>query len=422
MIFRRYKDAMVISGRHKSVTAILGRYKRETMIVIRYQRKWLPLLLLMLASCHSDPPSRRVTVWRQSKAPYGTYVAYNGLAHLFPDAEVTINRKSPTELMHAVAKKAYIVITPRMDPDGAEVNAILNFAGAGNHVFISSFSFSDTLLHALNIMPAYSHNHFYPGDSLRLSVYNPVSFDSLSFAYPGYAYDDWARSIDSQYTTILGRDAKGRPDFVKFNYKGGGTVYLHFAPLAFSNFFLLHKNNKAYYDNVFSYIPSSVKEVIWDDYFRYDRSKDGDFSAFRYIFSSQPLRWAFWLLLLLFGLIYFFESKRKQRMVPVLSGLRNNSLDFVKTIGRLYYQRRDNHDLATKMAAHFQDHIRTRYNIPVTIPDPAFVDRLAFRTGIAREKLQGLVEDIQQLPERQELTDEELMAFHRQLEEFYKQG
>ena len=386
----------------------------------RYNWRCLPVLLLVLVSCHSDTPSKRITVWRQSKSPYGTYVAYYGLSHLFPDADLSINRKSPTELLTGEAKKAYIIIAPRMDPEGAEVNAILNFVGAGNHVFISSFSFSDSLLHALNIVPAYSHNFLSMGDSLRLSVYNPVSFDSLSFAYPGYAYDDWARSIDSQYTTILGRDAKGRPDFVRFNYKGGGTLYLHFAPLAFSNFFLLHKNNKAYYDNVFSYIPSSVKEVIWDDYFRYDRSKNGDFSAFRYIFSSPALSWGFWLLLLLFLLIYLFESKRKQRMVPVLDGLRNNSLDFVRTIGRLYYQRRDNHDLATKMAAHFQDHIRTRYNLPVTIPDPAFVDRLSFRTGIPREKLQVLVDDIMRLQDQQALTDEELLAFHRQLEEFYR--
>jgi hypothetical protein len=394
------------------------------MRVGRYIRIGLHLftIMMVLVSCRSDTPSKRVTIWHQSKAPYGTYVAYYGLHDLFPNADLTINHESPARLLMGEEKKAYIIITPQMDPEGSEVNAILNFVGSGNYVFISSFYFSDSLLHALNITPAYSHIYSNPGDSLRLSVYNPVDFDSLSFAYPGYAMDDWARKIDSQYTSILGRDARGRPDFVRFNYKGGGSLYLHFAPLAFSNFFLLHKNNKAYYDNVFSYIPSTVKEVIWDDYFRYDRSKSGHFSAFQYIFTSAALRWAFGLLLLLFGLFYIFESKRKQRMVPVLAGLRNNSLDFVRTIGRLYYQRRDNHDLAVKMVSHFQDHIRTRYNLHVSTADPAFVDRLSFRTGVPGAMLQELVDNIKVLQERSDLTDEELMEFHHQLEAFYRRG
>ncbi len=53
--------------------------------------------------------------------------------------------------------------------------------------------------------------------------------------------------------------------------------------MAFTNFFLLHKENKAYYDNVLSYLPASVNEVKWDEYFRYDRGKD---------FPPLPISWA----------------------------------------------------------------------------------------------------------------------------------
>jgi hypothetical protein len=305
-----------------------------------------------------------------------------------------------------------------MAPDPSEINAILNFVGEGNHVFISAFQFSDSLLHTLKLKPAPSFYDFEDADSLQVSVNNPVSYDSLAFAYPGSSYDNWFISLDSQYTTILGRDVKGRPNLVKFGYKGGGSLFLHFAPMAFTNFFLLHKQNKDYYDNTLSYLPASVKEVIWDEYFRYDRTRD--FSAFQYILHSRPLSWAFWLCLLLFALIYLFESKRKQRLVPVIPGLRNTSLDFVKTIGRLYYQRRDNHNLALKMAAHFLDQVRTRYNLPVTTPDENFVERLSYKTGYSREALQDLVADIQRLQIESNLSDEDLMAFHRKIDTFYK--
>jgi hypothetical protein len=382
----------------------------------------LPVLLAIAAcrSGNSKELNRRITLWHHDRIPYGTYVAFENLSHLFPNAAININRNSPVRLETGDGKKAYIIITSVMDPDGPEVTALLNFVGEGNHVFISAFGFGDSLLHSLNVKAAgniYNHNS---EDSLRLSVYNPVTYDSLSFAYPGFGYDDWARSIDSQYATVLGKDDKGRPDFLRFTYKGGGSIFLHFATLEFSNFFLLNKNNRAYYDNALSYMPASVKEVIWDEYFRYGREKD--FSAFSYILKSPPLRWAFWLLLLLFALIYLFESKRKQRMVPVLNGLRNTSLDFVRTIGRLYYQRRDNHNLVLKMIAHFQDHIRNRYNLPVSVSDIGLADRLSFRTGIPKGQLKELVDEIRLLQDQPSVTDAALLAFNRKMEEFYKQA
>jgi hypothetical protein len=389
---------------------------------ISYRKTRFILLLLVLFSSCNNPESpglnRRVTLWRKDKIPYGTFIAYESLPHLFPGAEISVNKNSPSELHTREGKTAYIVIVHRMDPDVTELNAILNFVGQGNHVFISAFRFGDSLLHTLGLRQGRNETMPDPLDSLQLSILNPVSGDSLAFVYPGDAYDSRARRLDSQYTTILGRDALGRPDLVRFNYKGGGTLYLHFAPMAFTNFFLLHKNNKVYYDNALSYLPSTVEEVIWDDYFRYDRTVN--FSALKYILGNRSLKWAFWLLLLLFALIYGFDSKRKQRVVPVISTLRNTSLDFVKTIGRLYYQRRDNHNLALKMVVHFQDYVRTRYNLPVTALDEDFVERLSYKTGFRKESLRELVEYIKGLPGKRYVPDGELLDFEKKIKEFYK--
>jgi hypothetical protein len=387
--------------------------------------KWAlaPVLLLALCGCRQGVEkklNRRVTLWRKDKIPYGTYVAYEDLKYIFPEAEITVNRGSPASFDQGEGRKAYIIIGITMSPDEAELRAIMNFVGQGNQVFISAFEFGDSLLHTLNVKMADSAGRFDQRDSLRLSLYSPLNNDSLSFAYPGDPYDTYVRSVDSQYTTVLGRDRNGRPDFLKFGYKGGGAIYLHFAPMAFTNFFLLHKNNKAYFDNALSYIPASVKEVKWDEYFRYDRNRD--FSAFQYILANKSLRWAFWLILLLFLLVYLFESKRKQRLVPVIGQLRNNSLDFVKTIGRLYYQRRDNHNLALKMLAHFQDYVRKKYNMQASAMDGEFLERLAYKSGHGKEKLQAIVDDIRNLQERSELTEAELLGFNAKMEEFYKQA
>jgi hypothetical protein len=241
-----------------------------------------------------------------------------------------------------------------------------------------------------------------------------------SFSYPGDSYDNYVTRLDSQFVSVLGRDGHGRPDFVRLNYKGGGAVYLHFAPLAFSNFFLLHKGNMAYYENVLSYLPSSaIKRFVWDESFRYAR-RGKQFSTLGFITRNPPLLWALWLLLLLLLVIYLFDSKRRQRRIPVIPPLSNTSLDFVRTIGRLYYQRRDNHNLASKMVTHFQDQARTRYHLAATTLEEGFADRLSYRTGYPKQALAGLVEYMQQLPSKAFVSDEELLDFYRQLEAFYK--
>jgi hypothetical protein len=378
------------------------------------------LLLLSLASCQLNRVrqiDRRITLKRRDRLPYGTKVAYDGLPYLFPNSTISSNNKPLSGLSSSEGKKAYLIIVGAMDPSPADINSLLDFVGEGNHVFISARRYGDSLLHTLGVKASYGYLSEGPMDSLRLSVVQPVTADSLSFSYPGDSYDGWVDEFDPQYTTVLGRDHLGRPNFIRFTYKGGGTLYLHFAPLAFSNFFLLHKKNIAYYQDALSYLPATVEEVVWDDYFTVSHR---NWSALDYILGNKSLAAGLGLLLLLLLLIYLIESKRRQRPIAVIQPLQNTSLDFVRTIGRLYFQRRDNHNLASKMVTHFQDMVRTRYNLTTSSLDEELVNRLAHRTGYEQEALSRLIGYMRVLPSKAYVPDEELMDFHRQLEAFYK--
>jgi hypothetical protein len=378
------------------------------------------MLLLSLASCQLNRVKqidRRITLKRRDKLPYGTKVAYDGLSYLFPNSTISSNSKPLSGLSSSEGKKAYLIIVGAMDPSPADINSLLDFVGEGNHVFISARRYGDSLLHTLGVKASYGYLSDGPMDSLRLSVVQPVTADSLSFSYPGDSFDGWVDVFDPQYTTVLGRDHLGRPNFIRFAYKGGGTLYLHFAPLAFSNFFLLHKKNIAYYQDALSYLPATVEEVVWDDYFTVSHRS---WSALDYILGNKSLAAALGLLLLLLLLIYLIESKRRQRPIPVIQPLQNTSLDFVRTIGRLYFQRRDNHNLASKMVTHFQDMVRTRYNLTTSALDEELVNRLAHRAGYQQEALSRLIGYMRVLPSKAYVPDEELMDFHQQLEAFYK--
>lgn len=389
------------------------------------------LVILVFCSCGKDTKKMddRITFKRRDKRPYGTWVAYEGLRHIFPNAEISGRAKNVIELSSSYGKhQAMIFVGFDVTLGSNETDALLSFIGRGNHVLLSSMHFGDSLLHALDIRVGGNAASAAMGlqpekDSLTVSVDHPVTGDSLAFTYPGKADDDFADSLDLKYATVLGRDGKGRPNFIQYTYKGGGSLLIHFAPMALTNFFLLHKNNMTYYDNVLSYIPKDVTDVTWNDgYTLQQRDRDSGFQSLGFIMKNRQLRTAFWLLVGLLLVVYLFESKRRQRIVPVIEGLRNTSLDFVVTIGRLYFQRRDNQNLVTKMAAHFMDHIRTRYNLTIHLSDPGFVERLAYKTGITPDFLHILTGDIMRLQDSPSVSDEELLELNKKLEEFYKKA
>jgi hypothetical protein len=109
-------------------------------------------------------------------------------------------------------------------------------------------------------------------------------------------------------------------------------------------------------------------------------------------------------------------------LIPAKAAVRNSSLDFVKTIGRLYYQRKNNGNLALKMTTHFLDHVRTKYNLSTTSLDEEFVNRLSYKSGFSKEGLTGLVELISTFQLDPDLTDEQLLQFNKKIEEFYKRA
>lgn len=382
------------------------------------------IMLIMLYGC-GNKMNKRLTLWRNDKIPYGTYYAYNNLYHFFEDADIETSSVSPEMFDSEEKEAAYIIIGRRVRPSESELQGILSHVYGGNKVFISAAEIGKNLLDSLSLKASDNYSYYGGIDSLTLSIDNENE-ETFSFTYPGLKMDDYFTSMDTNYTTILGRNKQGKANFVKISYNSGGAVMIHLSPVAFSNFFLLHKQNKKYYDLAMSSIPDTVSYVRWDDYYRHhinghDTSGKSNFSKLGEILNNDALRWAFWLTLLLFGIIYLFESKRKQRIIQSLIRPANTSLDFVQTVGRLYFQRRDNKNLAGKMVTHFLGHIRSVYNLPTSELTEEFEKKLAFKSGYSAETIKNIIGDIKTIEAKTSLSDEELLAFNDKLEKFYKQ-
>lgn len=162
-------------------------------------------------------------------------------------------------------------------------------------------------------------------------------------------------------------------DFVKINF-GKGHFYVHSEPLILTNYYLLKSKNK-YLENVLSYLPD--RQTVWF----VEADTPLSMSPMRFILNNPPLRYAWYLLLL--GLLIFvlFNAKRKQRIVPVIEPLKNTSLDFIRSIGNLYLQEGDFHEMMAKKAQYFLNRIRMDLLIDTQHLDEQFINKLHLKTG-----------------------------------------
>ena len=107
-------------------------------------------------------------------------------------------------------------------------------------------------------------------------------------------------------------------------------------------------------------------------------------------------------------------------MIPLISRPRNESLEFVKTMGRIYYQRRDHLNLAHKMAAHFRDHVRSRFNLTTVDMDDNFIITLHKKSGYQENEIKQIVEFRQFIDTAPAISDRQLIEFQKKLESFYE--
>lgn len=374
----------------------------------------------------------RVTFRKRDKIPYGGFVAYESLKELFPVADISINKKEPgywDSLSNYDNGQALIIIGAGFRASEDEMKKLVRFMEEGNDVFISTMNLSYDASQILKCdIDSDNALMYYLGqsegaDTLSVSLNKPP-FQSQLYTYPGKRYDYYFTRVDTATTTILGYDKNKRPNFIHLK-AGKGNLYVHLAPMAFTNYFLLHKNNIVYYENALSVISPSTKKVVWDEYFSSGRQQsDGRrrpnwLSGF---LKHPPLKWA--LLTALFTLLVYvlLEMRRKQRIIPVMKKPANDSLDFVKTIGRLYHDKGDHKNLCRKMSAYFLEHVRSRYKLTTSELNDTFEKNLHYKTGVPVEEVSSIVSFIRQLDTLDVVSDKQLAWFHKQLESFYKKA
>lgn len=394
------------------------------------------LVVMLITGSDKKTASRRlderITYRKNDKIPYATYVAFNNLKHLFPKASISASRLEPgywDSVSMYDTRQAYIAITDRFSADKDEIRKLISFARAGNYVFISARYISAATDDALGCSSSAFDLSFISVSDLKedimVSLNKPPFTDTLRFWYPGRTFGSYFADVDTSTTEIMGYDEQGRPNFIHLR-AGDGHFYVHLEPLAFSNYFLLHRNNIGYYEKALSVIDEDVSKVVWDEYYLYkqreNQRKPRNEGWLSVLFRYSAFKAA--LLTAIFTLAFYvlMEMRRKQRYIPVLKKPKNDSLDFVKTIGRLYYDKGDHRNLCRKMASYFLEHVRNRYKLSTGRLDDEFVRNLHYKSGVDQHEISDIVSFVKYLEQAAGVNQQQLVHFHKQLELFYQKA
>ncbi len=209
---------------------------------------------------------------------------------------------------------------------------------------------------------------------------------------------------------------KNNVNFVRYKL-GDGHITLHAAPLTISNYFLLQSPNEKYLSGIWQTLPGDIAHVYWCDYFKHSDETTDSNVLWRY----PATRYAIILGLLAILIYVLFEGKRKQRIIPVIPMLKNDSVSFIETVGRLYYNKGNHKNLAEKMTMQFLEWVRTHYFLNTNLLNEQFIAQLTIKSGQPEAKVRMLLDMIHEIKLGSAHTDDAyLYQLYTTIQQFYK--
>ncbi len=371
----------------------------------------LVLLLTYLQASEPEPVNWNPSYLETDKIALGSLVLYESWKE---STSANIEKLSvpPFEFLNQEPSGTYFFLNDVLSFDDAELKKLLTWVNDGNTLFLSANSFSQNLLDTLNLETAIKLPAAGLSSQPFINLVHPKLKQSVPFKYEHELPLVYFSKIDTLNNSVLGISAlnsfksiKGtHVNFLKAEF-GKGNIYMHSTPEAFSNYFLLSKANFNYAEAVLGYL-EGAKTVYWDRY--YKTGKAFYTSPLYILLQNRALKWAYYFAL--FGSVLFiiFEGKRKQRAIPVIEPIRNQTYEYSGTIAELYLEQKQYKALAIKKVQHFYDYLRTRYRIDTSVQKEAFYKEVSAKSDRSIPQTDALFKKIKELTNKPEITKNEL--------------
>lgn len=356
-----------------------------------------------------------VTLYQKDKNPFGTYIFKSLIDNSWLDSVNTSNR-TLYELQE-LEDPNLLILCEHFSVSQSEIETLLGKVYGGKTAIISAHHmdtlFADSLGLRLNEL---SYNFYFQSlweqDSLGLRFVTAPFDTTKSFWLPMDLLPQYFISYDPGTTEVIAENTNGKPVLLSVRF-GEGNLLLSSTPLAFSNFSMLHNDNNEFVAGILSLLQSGT--LYWTEYYQLGRMEAN--TPLRYVLSEPSLKWALYILILTILLSMVFEVKRKQRIIPIISPLKNDTLDFVKTISRLYYQKKDHKDLALKKMMHFTDYLKQQLYIDTNDEISEVISKVAAKTRSQENDVKLLFDQMNYISNASYISANELKSLLERIED-----
>jgi len=375
------------------------------------------VLFIIAEMTMQNPIDWRKTYKRSDKIPYGTMVLFDVLPSLFPNAEIIENKKSFYEFIQKSGDNYepvnYIIINDIIELDDLSSDLFIDFAAKGNNLFIAANNISENLCDTLQFTTSSWWKYKLNDTSSTINLVNPHLKKNKGYLFENKLYERYFNSYSDNNFTILGLAENGKPNFAKFKI-GKGNIFINLQPLVFTNFHMLN-SDRNYISNALSYLPN--KKIIWDEYNKGFKAESQ--TPMRYFLSRQALKFAFYLFMATLFLYLIFEFKRKQRYIPIINPPKNETVNYVKTIGELYFLNKDFKGIANQKINFFLENIRNKYYIKTNVVNDDFFEQLSLKSNKSIDEIKILFNLISDIRNKEKLIQNELILLNKLIEEFF---
>lgn len=379
----------------------------------------------------------------QSEEPYGTVVLSRLLKSYQPGHSLRMLTKAPDkeELQTNKANKpTYFFLGYKQFLSEEESASLLNFVRRGGTAMIVAENPSEFLIESLlnSIDTSLSYEAFVQ----RKSAYNaelhqaeraglPAVHSSVFHKIPGIilARDYYYFQVDRQKLParwlVLGQNKEQKAIWMSIPH-GDGRFVLHLLPMAFTNYHIQRRSIRNHVAAVLGELPKA--DVIWDLYSRSPHNLPNEpatiqspgRSPLSFLLEQEALRWSFYLLLGIAVVYLFFAARRRQRTIPIREPLRNFSLNFIRSIGRLYFLERKHEGLVRHQMRYLLSWLREKYRLSLSDFQEEQAELIHLRTGADLEVILRLAREYQRIKVYALPEDGDALQFHAILTQFYK--
>ncbi len=202
---------------------------------------------------------------------------------------------------------------------------------------------------------------------------------------------------------------------------GKGKLILLCEPTLFTNYNLLQSNNQKLLEHIYSFFPNTIKNIQLHEFGNRVVEENNNNNSKNPL--SGLMKYPMWraaILLSVLGVLLYiiFNSKRRQREVPIIPPVTNTSLEFAETIGQLYYNKLDHKNIAEKMIAHFLEKVRTTFNIVTNKLDDDFANRLSKKSGAPIANVQQIIQQIDIVKQSPNIAEVTLVDLYKYIQQF----